>query len=207
MNQADHKAGSAGVVRVAGVRKTYESEGMPVRALRGVDLTVARGEFVAMMGPSGLRQVDPAQPGRRSRHARRGRSRQSPARRGRLGRERPGPHAPPPHRHRLPVLQPARGHDRAWRTSPCRRWLPAPHAGRRDPGPRSARPARAARQVQRRTGGAVRRAAPAAGHRPRPGQRADLGPGRRADRRPRLATAGRRSWSCSGACTPAARPS
>jgi putative ABC transport system ATP-binding protein len=41
------------VVRVTGVRKTYDSEGVPVRALRGVDLTIERGEFVAVMGPSG----------------------------------------------------------------------------------------------------------------------------------------------------------
>jgi putative ABC transport system ATP-binding protein len=53
MDQTDHEAGSGGVVRVAGVRKTYESEGMPVRALRGVDFEMAAGEFVAVMGPSG----------------------------------------------------------------------------------------------------------------------------------------------------------
>jgi putative ABC transport system ATP-binding protein len=41
------------VVRVRGVRKTYESEGMPVRALRGVDFEMAPREFVAVMGPSG----------------------------------------------------------------------------------------------------------------------------------------------------------
>jgi putative ABC transport system ATP-binding protein len=41
------------VVRVRGVRKTYESEGMPVRALRGVDFEMAPREFVAIMGPSG----------------------------------------------------------------------------------------------------------------------------------------------------------
>ncbi len=36
-----------------GVRKTFEAENAPVRALRGVDLTVAEGEFLALMGPSG----------------------------------------------------------------------------------------------------------------------------------------------------------
>ena len=41
------------VIRVRGVRKTYESEGMPVRALRGVDFEMSPGEFVAVMGPSG----------------------------------------------------------------------------------------------------------------------------------------------------------
>src|SRR3954466_14537492 len=41
------------VVETHGLRKTFESEGAPVRALRGVDFTVAPGEFVAVMGPSG----------------------------------------------------------------------------------------------------------------------------------------------------------
>jgi putative ABC transport system ATP-binding protein len=44
---------SANVVRVTGVRKTYDSEGVPVRALRGVDMTMEPGEFIAVMGPSG----------------------------------------------------------------------------------------------------------------------------------------------------------
>src|SRR5258708_33318044 len=34
-------------------RKTFEADLAPVRALRGVDLDVAAGEFVAIMGPSG----------------------------------------------------------------------------------------------------------------------------------------------------------
>src|SRR2546428_802271 len=44
------------VLEVRGLRKTYEtreSEGAPVRALRGVDLTMHEGEFIAVMGPSG----------------------------------------------------------------------------------------------------------------------------------------------------------
>jgi putative ABC transport system ATP-binding protein len=35
------------------VRKTFEAENAPVRALRGVNLVVAAGDFVALMGPSG----------------------------------------------------------------------------------------------------------------------------------------------------------
>src|SRR5580704_16312020 len=38
---------------VTGLRKTFEAENAPVRALRGVDLTVDSGEFIAVMGPSG----------------------------------------------------------------------------------------------------------------------------------------------------------
>ena len=41
------------VLQARGLRKTFESEGAPVRALRGVDLAIERGEFVAVMGPSG----------------------------------------------------------------------------------------------------------------------------------------------------------
>ena len=41
------------MLEVTGLRKTYESEGAPVRALRGVTMTMAPQEFVAIMGPSG----------------------------------------------------------------------------------------------------------------------------------------------------------
>ena len=49
----DESKPNGSVTEVRGVRKTYESEGAPVRALRGVDLTIGTGEFVAIMGPSG----------------------------------------------------------------------------------------------------------------------------------------------------------
>jgi putative ABC transport system ATP-binding protein len=41
------------VLVVDKVRKTFEAENAPVRALRGADLVVAAGDFVALMGPSG----------------------------------------------------------------------------------------------------------------------------------------------------------
>ena len=40
-------------IEVRQVYRTFEAESAPVRALRGADLTVAEGEFVAIMGPSG----------------------------------------------------------------------------------------------------------------------------------------------------------
>jgi putative ABC transport system ATP-binding protein len=50
-------AGSAGqeepVIELAGVTKTYGQGTAAFQALRGVDLSVAAGEFVAIMGPSG----------------------------------------------------------------------------------------------------------------------------------------------------------
>ncbi|MDT3438232.1 MULTISPECIES: ABC transporter ATP-binding protein [unclassified Pseudofrankia] len=44
---------AAPVVRLRGVRRTFDADLAPVRALRGVDLDVAAGDFVAVTGPSG----------------------------------------------------------------------------------------------------------------------------------------------------------
>ena len=53
-HDADGSSGPEGpVVVVRGVRKSYEAEEMPVRALRGVDFSLGRREFVALIGPSG----------------------------------------------------------------------------------------------------------------------------------------------------------
>ena len=41
------------VVVARGLRMNFESEGAPVRALRGVDFEMQAGEFVSIMGPSG----------------------------------------------------------------------------------------------------------------------------------------------------------
>ena len=53
-NEVDTKTAGTTAVEVRGLRKVYDAEGAPpVRALRGADLTMVAGEFVAVMGPSG----------------------------------------------------------------------------------------------------------------------------------------------------------
>jgi ABC-type lipoprotein export system ATPase subunit len=46
-------AGAATVIELEGVHKRYSTGSLQVHALRGVDLRIAGGEFVAIMGPSG----------------------------------------------------------------------------------------------------------------------------------------------------------
>jgi putative ABC transport system ATP-binding protein len=45
--------GQAPVIRLSGVHKTYAQDGVEVHALRGIDLEVGQGDFVAIMGASG----------------------------------------------------------------------------------------------------------------------------------------------------------
>jgi putative ABC transport system ATP-binding protein len=44
---------AAPVLQIRDLRRTFDADLAPVRALRGVDLDVAAGEFVALSGPSG----------------------------------------------------------------------------------------------------------------------------------------------------------
>src|SRR6476659_1639191 len=53
MDDANSQPSFTDVLVMRGVRKTYEAEGVPVRALRGADLTLGLGDFAAVMGPSG----------------------------------------------------------------------------------------------------------------------------------------------------------
>ena len=52
-DMAGPEPGRAIVIRTIRLRKTYGSGETATHALAGVDLTVARGEFVSIMGPSG----------------------------------------------------------------------------------------------------------------------------------------------------------
>ena len=55
------------VVHVDGVTKTFATRGGEGRttALEGIDLVIRGGEFVSLIGPSGLRQEHPAATDRR----------------------------------------------------------------------------------------------------------------------------------------------
>ena len=43
----------ASLIEMEGITRTYDMGGTQVHALRGVDLEISAGEYVAVMGPSG----------------------------------------------------------------------------------------------------------------------------------------------------------
>jgi putative ABC transport system ATP-binding protein len=53
MSPADSGAPDTPLIELSGVTKTYGAGSAALQALRGVDLVVRQGEFVAIMGPSG----------------------------------------------------------------------------------------------------------------------------------------------------------
>lgn len=53
VERQERQAPTAEIIRAVDVQKTYDGGAASVAALRGVSLTVKRGEMVAIMGPSG----------------------------------------------------------------------------------------------------------------------------------------------------------
>jgi len=41
------------LIMARGIKKVYDDDGVPVEAIRGIDLVIERGEFTAIVGPSG----------------------------------------------------------------------------------------------------------------------------------------------------------
>src|SRR6185503_5534174 len=50
---AESENGTAAVIELKGVTKTYRTGGLEVEVLHGIDLTIEAGEFVAVIGASG----------------------------------------------------------------------------------------------------------------------------------------------------------
>lgn len=53
MTDDTQQSSNGDVIVTEGVTKEYADHGVPVQAVRGVDLAIARGEFTAIVGPSG----------------------------------------------------------------------------------------------------------------------------------------------------------
>jgi putative ABC transport system ATP-binding protein len=51
--RADEAESLPSAIEITGLTKTYGERATRVEALRGIDMSIARGEFVAIMGPSG----------------------------------------------------------------------------------------------------------------------------------------------------------
>ena len=190
---------TAPLIEIADVTKTYRMGEVEVRGAARRELDVAPGEFVAIMGPSGLRQVDADE------HPRLPRSRRPRGSYRLDGRETFGAATPtrwPRSRNRTLgfVFQ---SFNLLSRTTALENVeLPLVYAGV----PPRERRERAHAALERVGLGdapgppsqpALRRPAAAGRDRARAGQPAHADPGRRADRQPRLARPATRSWRCS----------
>ena len=178
------------VIEVRNLTKIYNMGDHEVRALRGVSLAIEPGEFVAVTGPVGIRQVHL--------HAHRRLPRQADERRlhpGRQGRlqaveGRAGARAEPEDRLRVPGLQPADAHHGARQrraAAALRRQERAETVERHKRAMASLDAVGLGHAVSPHAEPAVRRPAAARGDRARAGQRAVDYPGGRAHRQPRHA--------------------
>src|SRR2546423_13320345 len=53
MIRVDGNSGSASLIKVRGLNKTYSRGGEKIQVLQGLNLDVDKGDFVAFMGPKG----------------------------------------------------------------------------------------------------------------------------------------------------------
>ena len=105
--------GAMPLVEIENLSKVYRKGAQEVPVLRDLNLAVEAGEFLALMGPSGSRQDDAAQPDRRDRPADVRRRSASAGRTCRkLSRNRLAAWRAAPRRLHLPALQPDPGADR-----------------------------------------------------------------------------------------------
>ena len=118
--------GRAGqMIRLRGIERVFRVGEEEVHALRSVNLDIARGEYLSIMGPSGSGKSTLLEPDRTARSPECRALRARRARRDRPLRRRAGARAAREDRLRVPVLPPRAAADRGSRTSNCRWCSPA----------------------------------------------------------------------------------
>ena len=101
------------LIRLQQISRRYQMGAETIHALREVSLEIQRGEYVAIMGPSRLRQIHADEPDRLPRHADRGRLRAERHPGQPDGRQPTGGNPQQGDRLHLPDLQPAAALERA----------------------------------------------------------------------------------------------